>query len=297
MKHSNKAIPRIFGALVCAVSWCQVGAQNAPSTGGSGEFAQALARNYEALSRAEAEQGDRRDARTYAMRAEAASAGNPPAPDDGAARLPFLNAKYLPELTEARDRLMRGLGSSMVLERAPASAARAQSSYDCWLEQAEEGLQPEDIEACKSSFMTAIGEVESASTAVAQTEEPPPPPPPAPVEAPVERTPNKFLVFFDFDKAEVTTAAREVLQSFQADMESNGVRTVVAVGHTDTSGTDSYNQRLSQRRAEAVRQALMRNNVPAERIETEARGESEPLVATGDGVREPQNRRVELTAH
>lgn len=285
-------------ALACALHLPLAQAQSAPAApAGSAEFAQALARNYQALADAERQQGDHRDAETYARRAAAAGAGTAVAPDDVAARQPFLKEKHVAELTEARQRLMAGLATTRALEAAPASAARAQSSYDCWLEQAAEDLQPADIEACKQSFMTAMTEVESAAQQPVAEASPPPPPAPEPEPAPqVEEGPSKFLVFFDFDRSELTASANEVLESFRANFEQHPDASVVATGHADTSGSDRYNMRLSQRRAEAVRAALARMNVPRDRIETRARGEAEPLVATGDGVREPQNRRVEITA-
>ncbi|MGE0859451.1 MAG: OmpA family protein [Gammaproteobacteria bacterium] len=284
-------------ALACALHLPQALAQGAPAApAGSAEFTQALARNYQALAEAERQQGDHRDAETYALRAQAAGAGTAVAPDDVAARQPFLKEKHVAALTEARQRLMAGLATTRALEAAPASAARAQTSYDCWLEQATEDLQPADIEACKQSFMTAMTEVENASQPVAEASPPPPPAPPPEPAPQVEEGPSKFLVFFDFDRSEITAAANEVLESFRATFEQHPDASVVATGHADTSGSDRYNMRLSQRRAEAVRAALARMNVPRDRIETRARGESEPLVATDDGVREPQNRRVEITA-
>jgi outer membrane protein OmpA-like peptidoglycan-associated protein len=65
-------------------------------------------------------------------------------------------------------------------------------------------------------------------------------------------------------------------------------------GHADRAGPDSYNMALSMRRADAVKAVLVREGVPANQIAVVARGESQPLVPTADGVREPQNRRVEI---
>jgi OOP family OmpA-OmpF porin len=69
---------------------------------------------------------------------------------------------------------------------------------------------------------------------------------------------------------------------------------IVVTGHTDLSGSVAYNQRLSERRAEAVRQALVREGLTAGAISTIGRGKTQPLVPTADGVREPQNRRAEI---
>lgn len=103
-----------------------------------------------------------------------------------------------------------------------------------------------------------------------------------------------FLVFFNFDSAELTAEARTIVDEAAAAWRKYGAVRISVVGHTDRSGPDSYNQRLSERRAEAVKAALTAAGVPADRVFSSAKGESEPLVATGDGVREPQNRRVEI---
>jgi OmpA-OmpF porin, OOP family len=72
------------------------------------------------------------------------------------------------------------------------------------------------------------------------------------------------------------------------------VRLIVATGHADRSGPDNYNVRLSERRATAVKNQLVREGVPAGIIQTAGKGERENLVQTADGVREPRNRRVEI---
>jgi outer membrane protein OmpA-like peptidoglycan-associated protein len=69
---------------------------------------------------------------------------------------------------------------------------------------------------------------------------------------------------------------------------------VIATGYTDTSGSADYNMGLSLRRAEAVKDVLVGEGIPAQNITTIGRGEADPLVPTGDGVREPQNRRVQI---
>jgi outer membrane protein OmpA-like peptidoglycan-associated protein len=263
-------------------------AQVAPESGGADRFAQALSRDYEQLAGLEKAEGDHRDALTYAMRARAAASGHPSAPDEVSLRQPFLKDTYVPELGQARERLVRAL-SATAREQVPDAAARAQTSFNCWIEQAAEDIQPDDIAACRAAYMKAIAEVESAGSQVAAT---PAAPPPAPAPEPAK--PTNYLVFFDWDKADITPAAREVLQTFETDLKQSGKQNVIAIGHTDTSGSAGYNMGLSQRRAKAVERALEKMDVPAADITTEARGETEPLVPTGDGVREPQNRRVEL---
>ena len=128
------------------------------------------------------------------------------------------------------------------------------------------------------------------------TAPPPPPPPPAPVpvtasQPDVART---YLVFFDWDRADLTDRARQIIaEAAQATTRTQVTRIEVS-GHTDSSGTARYNQGLSVRRAQNVAAELVRLGVPREAITTQGFGESRPLVQTAQGVREPQNRRVEI---
>ncbi len=114
----------------------------------------------------------------------------------------------------------------------------------------------------------------------------PPPPPPPP--------PTSFMVFFDWDRSNLSAQAQSTIQQAAQAYKSRGSARVTATGHTDTSGSDAYNMALSLRRANTVKDALVQNGVPTQAISVVGRGEASPLVATGDGVREPQNRRVEI---
>ena len=131
---------------------------------------------------------------------------------------------------------------------------------------------------------------------------PPPPAPPAPAPAPVAAAPapqpaRTFLVFFDWDKYDLTPRATQIISEAASDSKSSDVTTLDVSGYTDTSGTPDYNQGLSERRAKAVAAQLETDGVPASEIEIHAYGETHLLVATGPGVREPQNRRVEIVLH
>jgi outer membrane protein OmpA-like peptidoglycan-associated protein len=124
---------------------------------------------------------------------------------------------------------------------------------------------------------------------------PPPPPPPLPPCPPAVVTPGPFLVFFDWDKSAITAEAAAILDRAAEQYAATGQTKVALAGHADKSGKDEYNVKLSQRRADAVKAYLAGKGVPADAIGTEAFGEGRPLVDTADGVREPQNRRVEIT--
>jgi outer membrane protein OmpA-like peptidoglycan-associated protein len=118
---------------------------------------------------------------------------------------------------------------------------------------------------------------------------PPPPPPPPPAVAP-----PSFMVFFDWDRSNLSQQALATIQQAADAFRQRGNARVTATGHTDTSGPEAYNMALSLRRANAVKDALVRDGVPAQAITVIGMGEKGLLVPTGDGVREPQNRRVEI---
>lgn len=119
--------------------------------------------------------------------------------------------------------------------------------------------------------------------------EPTPPPPPAPCVA------GPFMVFFDWDRDEITPQASAILDNAASAYQTCGQAQVMIAGHADKSGSDQYNVGLSQRRAANVRSYLAGRGIPDGVMTTEAFGESRPLVETADGVREPQNRRVEIS--
>jgi outer membrane protein OmpA-like peptidoglycan-associated protein len=127
----------------------------------------------------------------------------------------------------------------------------------------------------------------------------PPPPPPMPAAAPAPPpppAPRVFIVFFDWDKDTITPQGMQIVQQ-AADAYKSGVPVQIQVtGYTDRSGSPSYNQRLSERRANNVAKALTGLGVPRQQMIVSGRGENDNRVPTADGVREPQNRRVEITA-
>jgi len=121
---------------------------------------------------------------------------------------------------------------------------------------------------------------------------PPAPPPPAPVIAPVAET--AFIVFFDWDRADLTSEANLVLDDVVVVANQSGYASIRLDGYTDLSGSAAYNLGLSERRANSVADGLIARGIAPDEIVIRAFGEENPLVPTPDGVREPQNRRVEI---
>jgi outer membrane protein OmpA-like peptidoglycan-associated protein len=121
----------------------------------------------------------------------------------------------------------------------------------------------------------------------------PPPAPPAPPPPPIIQR-QVFLVFFDWDRDTITPEGMRVVQQAADAWRAGGMVTIHVTGYTDASGSAGYNQRLSERRANNVANALQRFGVPRQAMDVSGRGKNDQRVPTADGVREPQNRRVEI---
>ena len=111
-------------------------------------------------------------------------------------------------------------------------------------------------------------------------------------ESPVPATP--FIIFFDWNETHITQAAAAILDNIAAAFLLAEPAAVVITGQAVRWGSDSYNAELALRRAESTRAYLARRGVPGDRMQIRSFGENRPLVNTSDGVREPQNRRVEI---
>jgi OOP family OmpA-OmpF porin len=128
---------------------------------------------------------------------------------------------------------------------------------------------------------------------------PPPAPLPMPAAAPAPPpppAPRVFIVFFDWDKDTVTPEGQQIIQQAADAYKSGAPVQLQVTGYTDRSGSPAYNQRLSERRANNVAKALVAIGVPRDQMAVSGRGENDNRVPTANGVREPQNRRVEITA-
>ena len=119
----------------------------------------------------------------------------------------------------------------------------------------------------------------------------PPPPPSPPVS---EKVTFDTDTFFDFDKAVLKQEGKNKLTELVSRLSGMTVEVIVAVGHTDSVGSDAYNQKLSERRAQAVKEFLQTHNLPADRIYMEGKGEKQPVASNKNKDSRAKNRRVEV---
>lgn len=260
-------------------------------------FTQSLAAEYRDYSNREnSEMFDYPDAIHFARKGLAAAAGDVVMPE------PISDWNLLPahieELGTARGRLVNAfdLGARDI---APQLSAVAQARFDCWIEQQEENWQEKDIIACKSQFMEAMNQLEG------MLQKPAPMPATddlSPVSAldagnagPMSAEDALYLVFFDFNKSSITSGAESVLDAVAAEVKKRNASTIEIVGHTDSAGSNNYNEKLAIRRANAVRDALAARGLSVAVMHVDGRGERELLVKTADNVREPANRRAQIT--
>ncbi|MBL6929794.1 MAG: OmpA family protein [Rhodospirillales bacterium] len=257
-----------------------------------GNFTSALAREYKTFALFERdEMRDWPDAAHFGEKALAAAGGAAVSPES--LKQWSLPTKHMGELTAARARLTEALKNGADRQW-PEAAAMAQVQFDCWVEQQEENWQTKHIAQCRNGYFTAIDQIDRAfALSRAQSNSAATP---AVADGTMKGDEAKsFIILFDFDSASLNTDATEALGAIAKTAERGKDVRVFVSGHTDLAGPLPFNDGLSQRRAEAVSGALIKRGISSTRISVTAHGERRPRVDTPDGVREPRNRRVEIT--
>ncbi len=262
---SSRAIFLVL-PLLAGCSYQSVGEVRKLETTGD-SFADALSREYRQFALYEADDmADWIDAEHFAGKALDASHGyvrDPELLEDWG-----IEADKVTELNAARERLMMFLNAGGG-DVTPIQTAKAQASFDCWLEQQEEKWQFEHIARCRDGFYAAIDAVE-------------------PVVKP------QVTLMFEFDSDVMDEEQRDNLELFARYLEKFDTGAVVINGHADKVGTNPYNHSLSRARSIAVWRELIKAGVSPDRIAISAYGETHPVIDTPDGMREPLNRRAEV---
>lgn len=248
-------------------------------------FNQELAREYKSFALYEADRMvDWIDADYFAAKSLSAASGNTPLPEATADW--NLDANDADELAQARVDLLAKLDNGARTDY-PNIAARAQANFDCWMEQQEEDWQTRHINACKRTFEAAMAAMTPTETS-------------APANPKFERIEDGAVVFFEHDSSDLKPEGEMKLQTLANRLVDDKNIVVTVTGHADRSGSAEYNEALSARRAATVATTLQNLGLTLgdlEELEVEARGEAKPAVQTGDGVREPANRRVVVDAY
>ena len=212
----------------------------------------------------------------FREKANRAAAGEEPAPEP---------APNDPTIQGVRARLVRGIAQGK--EGFPDQAARAQADFDCWVVERGASNLASEAQACRTAFSQSLVALENAgrpapARPVPVTTAPVAPPPP----------PADYTVYFDLDSWTLTAEDLAVLTNVINTARAGGQSRITVVGHTDTSGSAAYNQRLSVHRANVVVEALVDMGARRAAIQASGVGESDLAVPTEDGVKEAKNRRA-----
>jgi OOP family OmpA-OmpF porin len=254
-------------------------------------FANALASYYLRFSETEADQYDWVDSQYFAQKGLKVIYGNPIEPEKPENWK--IRGEELAELQTAREALMQKLMEGATAEK-PMSAAGAMFGYDCWVEQQEEGWQANDITQCRELYSQSMAELNKPKEVVAAAPAPQETPLPA-IEVPeVGFSTHSYMVFFEFDRADLTEQGKMVIQKVADDLKKSDQYDLILSGYTDRSGTEPYNLDLSKKRVATVKKTLLGMGVKESNISTFPFGEKSPIVPTDDGQKEPRNRRVEI---
>lgn len=152
-------------------------------------------------------------------------------------------------------------------------------------------VPPEKLENGKCVAPPPPPPVEAPAPAPAPTPAPAPAPAPVPTS---EKVSYSADAFFDFDKAVLKPEGKKSLDELTSKLSDMNLEVIIAVGHTDSIGTDAYNQKLSIRRAESVKAYLQSKGIDANRVYTEGKGEKQPVADNKTSAGRAKNRRVEI---
>lgn len=267
----------VAGVAVLALSGC---AENWDIDGvagmkGKGDaFTSALQANYLDSARFEKNEGNWSSVQYFTERARAAANGTAPTPQEPKERGLDGNA----DVTAARARLVAALATKAPKD-APEACAKAQVSFEHWMEQLQEGWQTNDIATYKGNYDKAM------ALCVPKAE---------PVMAAKPKMTMRYVVYFATGKAALDKAAMTVLSDVAKEQAADKPINIYLAGHTDTVGNAKANQALSEKRSKAVAAQLAKMGVATKALDLKSLGESTLAVSTKDNVAEGKNRRVEI---
>jgi len=279
----------VLGAVSVTLAACggKLGEAEMMSASGSA-FSQALYNDYIALSKGEYGEGDYTDADRFAVKAMTAASGDDVGPyNPGEWAIP---QDRVPVMTGAHSRLVAALNGTGK-DKATTQLARAQTSFDCWVQEQEENFQPAHIAACRDAFIAAMNDVDKM-TMVAK-----PAAAPAPAPAPKEMMAEAktWEVLFHFDSTAMLPGSKGKIKEATAYVANFKRPRVTIAGYTDSSGSAKYNMALSELRTEAVTNFAVDAGLDPKNVILRSYGQDRLSVATDDGVKNQANRRATVT--
>jgi len=235
--------------------------------GGSG-FNDMLAKSYYDYASQRLANKEYTDADFFGRKSLAASSGETVSPEDNKrwAIAGQGDMQTRTQMDQQRNRLLAALDGGG-RTKFPVLAAHAQVHYDCWVERTEQNFQAGWHGDCYNMYLSDIADLEVAMR-------------------------PQYQVYFAYNSSKLDANAMKTISDAAAGLPKEGTWRYQVVGKADRSGSDAYNQKISQARAEAVRAGLVNAGVPANRIDVSATGEKQLPVPTAEHAKEPRNRVV-----
>jgi hypothetical protein len=250
-----------------------------------GDFNSFLALEYLEYSRDLANKHNSRDSKYFAKKGLRAYKNKPVDPEIPANW--YLDPNDIGEAQKNRERL-ENLVTPEVKKTLPIQSAHLIMLYDCWITKARDPWQLTDMSKCKARFNDLTDEMEQYLAGLA----------PQPQIREIETLPPEFVkfdVYFDLDSYKFNEKANgEFLQLMDHLKKLNGDYTILLVGAADRSGSELYNDSLARKRVLVAKDQLIKNGVPADSIEVNSMGESNPQIITKDDKQNKYNRRVSV---
>ncbi|MBE7636492.1 OmpA family protein [Sneathiella sp. P13V-1] len=277
----------VLGAASVTLAACggKLGEAEMMSASGSA-FSKALYNDYIALSKGEYGEGDYTDSDRFAEKAMMAASGKEVGPyNPGEWQIPSNREAVM---RGAYDRLTAALNGT-AKDKATVQLARAQTSFDCWVQEQEENFQPDHIAACRDAFIAAMADVDKM-TMVAK-----PAPAPAPAPKAMVAKPKTWSILFHFDSVKMLPGTNAKIKEAIAYVGNFKRPRVTIAGYTDTSGSKKYNAALSERRSEELALTAMDMGLDPKNVVMRSYGEDKLAEQTADGVKNQANRRATIT--
>lgn len=258
IKHANLFAPFIaaFALTACDTARYEELQKAEPV---AGKFSVALTQEYSDFAKSEIDQQDWPDQHYFAKKGLLSAKGGQPLPEKPASW--SISKSDQIAFASSREDLVHWLNTD-ARQNYPARSAKAQVSFDCWVEQKEENWQKQHIDTCRQAIGLALPEITQIN--------------------------------FGFDRSTLDRPALKQIQKFADDWQSDPGQSLVLQGHTDPVGGKGYNYRLSKKRAFAVKRELQSLGVNVEEIQIELWGETRPRQEIADGSVGLSNRRVEI---
>lgn len=283
--HRSLLIKTLAGAAIALTTGCSPLDKLRENITQYDDFHSALAAEYLAFSDSEAVQYDWQDSDYFAKKGIKAVKRKLVFPEHPSKW--HIRKEERQALEDARERLLAAL-IPLAKKQYPYETARAQLLYDCWIEQQEEEWQEDDIFACKSSFYLVLTDLEIRLKGHKAKDE-------ADIETKIQADPiPSYRIYFNEDSDDLPGEAWHTIRVIKEWLEKADDSYRIRIeGHSDRKGYRWYNFQLSKKRAKLVQDAFVKEGIDIP-ISTEFYGETNPTIETGDAVKEPLNRRVDI---